>query len=241
MKTPADLWNLQDFGNPVVDIGHVATLIVLIVYTSPRDDSAKSVKTLLSHSVYRGKVRFIRANRGHTDTCCQVGCRICRRVSDKDEDVAARVAARVAAMPNDVSEAQDEMTKLLNHQLKMVTGDFLHIAGVITPSMCSVAPHGFSPTCHLGDGVMHLLLVPGISRRQNASLLLRMITGDRTVCTTPYVQLYRSTEFSFTPQCQATVGDSDLQEPPPTTAACFGTWNVDGEIMPQKNLTTYFK
>lgn len=59
-----------------------------------------------------------------------------------------------------------------------VENTFLHICGAITPCICKLAPVGLSPTCHLGDGTLDLVLVGRISRIQNAVFIARVMSNQ---------------------------------------------------------------
>ncbi|CAH0562734.1 unnamed protein product [Brassicogethes aeneus] len=97
-------------------------------------------------------------------------------------------------------------------------GKFFMVSAANISCACSRSPKGIAPYSHLGDGLVHLVLVKHTSFINNIRLLLRLSSKNSSVEDLPFVKTHCAREFCF----RALEGASK--------------WNSDGEIQPQTNI-----
>lgn len=116
------------------------------------------------------------------------------------------------------SSKQLENTKDLDCEWQTITGKFFMVSGANISCACSRSPKGIAPYSHLGDGMVHLVLVKHTTILNNLKLLLRLSSAHATVEDLPFVETFRAREFSF----------RAVRE--------YGRWNCDGEVQQQSNI-----
>uniref|UniRef100_A0AAG5D3A8 DAGKc domain-containing protein n=1 Tax=Anopheles atroparvus TaxID=41427 RepID=A0AAG5D3A8_ANOAO len=115
----------------------------------------------------------------------------------------------------------------------VVRGKFLMVNGANISCACLRSPQGFSPYCHLGDGLLDLVIVRHTSLFNNLRLLLTMTSKTKKISDLPFVEIYRTREFRFTtnvtPGAETTpvINSSSNQH---------SKWNCDGEVLLETNI-----
>ncbi|XP_052865484.1 ceramide kinase [Anopheles cruzii] len=104
----------------------------------------------------------------------------------------------------------------------VINGKFLMVNGANISCSCERSPQGFSPFCHVGDGMLDLVIVRHTSFFNNLRLLLTMTSKRKKISDLPFVEIYRTKEFRFTAPQAESVGVS--------------RWNCDGEVMIETNI-----
>ena len=64
---------------------------------------------------------------------------------------------------------------------KTVRGEFICVNAALVAGICSKTPHGVSPTAHLGNGCVDLVLVKKCSRINYLRHMLRLASGANHV------------------------------------------------------------
>ncbi|CAG9855157.1 unnamed protein product [Phyllotreta striolata] len=98
------------------------------------------------------------------------------------------------------------------------SGKFFMVSGANISCACARSPKGIAPHAHLGDGMVHLVLVKHTSVLNNLRLLLRLSSSDSCIDDLPFIEILSAREFCF----RATEGSSK--------------WNCDGEVQHQINI-----
>ncbi|XP_035902299.1 ceramide kinase [Anopheles stephensi] len=123
----------------------------------------------------------------------------------------------------------------------VVRGKFLMVSGANISCSCERSPQGFSPFCHLGDGLLDLVLVRHTSMLNNLRLLLTMTSKTKKLSELPFVEVYRTKEFRFTANGQQQQqGDTNGGEVAPALSSEMlkrrSKWNCDGEVLLDTNI-----
>lgn len=144
-----------------------------------------------------------------------------------------------------------------------VRGKFLMVNGANISCACHRSPQGFNPNCHLGDGYLDLIFVRHTSLFNNIRLLLAMSSKTKEISDLPFVEIYRTKQFTFNSHGQGhvngvnVVNDEDQTASSAATTATnspkvngaetpkqvahdkklFSRWNCDGEILLDTNVT----
>lgn len=158
------------------------------------------------------------SNRKDCDKKCYEDCRVCRK-SGGDAEVPA---------------ADDD-----EDQFKKITGKFFMVNSANISCACDRSPSGFSPTCHLGDGYMHLILVRHGSIWQNIKLLLKMSSGKGEISEYPFVELHRTKKIHVKALNGTGSMGSLADSMQPITIGpnknC-SVWNCDGEVVQETDV-----
>lgn len=99
-----------------------------------------------------------------------------------------------------------------------ISGKFFMVSGANISCACSRTPKGIAPYCHLGDGMVHLVLVKHTSFLNNIKLLLRLSSAVSRIEDLPFVETFSAREFCF-----RALND-------------YSKWNCDGEVQHQTNI-----
>lgn len=185
-------------------------------FLGPRRYEYVGFKKIMKNRGYNAEVLIQQepTTRQDCDTKCYENCNVCS-------------TPEAAAVP---SEAQE--------QFKRITGNFFMVNSANISCACDRSPSGFSPTCHLGDGYMHLILVRHGSIWQNIKLLLKMGGGKGEISEFPFVELYRTKKVYF----KATEGTSLNSLADSTQPISVGpnkhasVWNCDGEVVQESEV-----
>ncbi|XP_053681245.1 ceramide kinase [Anopheles nili] len=117
----------------------------------------------------------------------------------------------------------------------VVRGKFLMVSGANISCSCERSPQGFSPYCHLGDGLLDLVLVRHTSMFNNLRLLLTMTSKTKKLSELPFVEIYRTKEFRFVANGQ-TDANSEAVPAVSTGRMRRSKWNCDGEVLVDTNI-----
>ncbi|CAG9816420.1 unnamed protein product [Phaedon cochleariae] len=150
-------------------------------------------KKLVGNKGYRGEIAVYSENETVAEEPCRENCARCRS----------------SGSPN----AADLACKW-----RTISGNFFMISGANISCACSRSPRGIAPYSHLGDGMLHLVLVRHTSVLNNLRLLLRLSSANSKVDDLPFVETFTAREFCFR-------GDERGSR-----------WNCDGEIQHQTNI-----
>lgn len=149
-------------------------------------------------------------NRTDCDIKCYENCSVCSKPDDG---------------PSTLTEGQEHF--------KRITGKFLMINCANISCACDRSPSGFSPTCHLGDGYIHLILVRHGSILNNVKLLLRMASGKKEISELPFVEVHRTKKIYVKAINGTSMGSiTDSTQPLPLGPNKYSSvWNCDGEVV----------
>ncbi|KAK1790534.1 hypothetical protein P4O66_014421 [Electrophorus voltai] len=212
-------------------------------WMGPARYDLSGVKTFLSHRYYEGTVSFLLADSNvgtpRDKLQCRSGCNICQQPSaDKrlcgKEDHALDGEAKGA--------------------WQVIRGKFLAINAACMSCACPRSPKGLSPSAHLANGTVDLILVHKCSRLDFFRHLLRHTNKDDQF-DHPFVEVYRVRQFRFTPRCQETASELELElregdgvgrarffsqicrkHPACGCMPTHSCWNCDGEILPHAGI-----
>ncbi|XP_026870380.2 ceramide kinase isoform X2 [Electrophorus electricus] len=212
-------------------------------WMGPARYDLSGVKTFLSHRYYEGTVSFLLADSNvgtpRDKLQCRSGCNICQQPSaDKrlcgKEDRALDGEAKGA--------------------WQVIRGKFLAINAACMSCACPRSPKGLSPSAHLANGTVDLILVHKCSRLDFFRHLLRHTNKDDQF-DHPFVEVYRVRQFRFTPRCQETASELELElregdgvgrarffsqicrkHPACGCMPTHSCWNCDGEILPHAGI-----
>ncbi|XP_076852119.1 ceramide kinase isoform X2 [Brachyhypopomus gauderio] len=220
-------------------------------WMGPARYDISGAKTFLSHRYYEGTVSFLPADNGGTPrdkTLCRSGCNICQQPS---------VDKRLCGNEDDVSDAGEQPWPAETRSAsaeepkgawQVIRGKFLAINAACMSCACPRSPKGLSPSAHLADGSVDLILVRKCSRLDFFRHLLRHLNKDDQF-DHPFVEVYRVRRFHFTPRYQETDSELDVTEgaaggrgrffsqicrehPACGCVPAHSNWNCDGEILP---------
>ncbi|XP_053669351.1 ceramide kinase [Anopheles marshallii] len=119
----------------------------------------------------------------------------------------------------------------------IVRGKFLMVSGANISCSCERSPQGFSPYCHLGDGLLDLVLVRHTSMFNNLRLLLTMTSKTKKISELPFVEIYRTKEFRFTANRQPELnGGGEVAPAISSDTMRRSKWNCDGEVLLNTNI-----
>ncbi|CAK8676483.1 unnamed protein product [Clavelina lepadiformis] len=126
---------------------------------------------------------------------------------------------------------------------KVTRGNFIMVNSALMSCACAKCPYGLSPTAHLADGNVDLILVRQSSRANFFRYLLSHIgKGDRFDF--PFVEVHRVRAFQYRAitKDEISLSDSSLEPiteeiPSLEKKTCkTSCWNTDGEIISKPNI-----
>ncbi|XP_072402252.1 ceramide kinase [Diabrotica undecimpunctata] len=163
-------------------------------WMGPRRYEYSGFKKLVSNRGYYGELAVYSENDGVVqDIPCHENCDKCENSKDL------------------------KMNKL-GCKWQTLSGKFFMVTGANISCACSRSPKGIAPFSHLGDGMVHLVLVKHTSVLNNVRLLLRLSSNEPSIEDLPFVETLCAREFCF----RAIEGNSK--------------WNCDGEVQHQINI-----
>lgn len=193
------------------------------------------VKTFLNNNCYEGTISFLPAEENMSNPRdklqCRSGCCVCQHSSS--------LKAR------DVSEEERKTVKERRDGWMVLSGEFMAINAACMSCACPRSPKGLSPSAHLADGTIDLILVRKCSRIDFFRHLLRHTNKDDQFDHL-FVEVHRVQKFRFQPRHIEDASVEDLCEIPKGSAlrpACsapnkcnygnaHSSWTCDGEILP---------
>ncbi|VDN94114.1 unnamed protein product [Brugia pahangi] len=116
--------------------------------------------------------------------------------------------------------------------------EFSHIICCVVPCVSPFTPYGLAPFTGIGDGSMDLALIPRISRCSNLSFIRKVaMNGPKSVLSMGNkLNVFRVARWAFTPASLLEhVNVNDFLD----TTDAQGSWNLDGEILPQPKDATF--
>ncbi|KAG7215956.1 hypothetical protein INR49_031552, partial [Caranx melampygus] len=208
-------------------------------WLGPARYDLSGVKTFLSHNYYEGTVSFLPAedNVGNPrdKLQCRSGCHVCQHKPSSK------------AKQWEMSEEKEKSDKGGSGSWSVIHGKFIAINAANMSCACPRSPKGLSPSAHLADGNMDLILVRKCSRLDFLRHLLRHTNKDDQFDHS-FVEVHRVRTFRFQPRHQELLSLEDLSEAPRKMTSfrpiCSGgqpscnynkaksSWNCDGEILP---------
>ena len=183
-------------------------------------------KTWINMKGYEGTISFELDEQNSTNPTnlekrCIQRCSTCKEASNKvdntDED---DKSAAMDQNDNEISQTDDKQNT------KVLEGEFMTITGAVTSCISPKSPKGLSPSAHLGDGNLDLIVVDRTSRVNYLSYLIRtnMPSPNFSPFQLPFVQIYRVKEFSFQP-------NSSIATQKNASRKSHSVWNCDGELI----------
>lgn len=193
------------------------------------------VKTFLNHNYYDGTVSFLPAEDNTSNPRdklqCRSGCGVCQHQS--------------SSKTRSVSEEEKTAVKDRHDGWTVLSGEFMAINAACISCACPRSPKGLSPSAHLADGTIDLILVRKCSRIDFFKHLLRHTNKDDQFDHV-FVEVHRVKKFSFQPRHIEVASVEDLSEISKKSSfrpICAGpsrcnyvsacsSWTCDGEILP---------
>ncbi|XP_068611575.1 ceramide kinase [Brachionichthys hirsutus] len=208
-------------------------------WLGPARYDLSGAKTFLDHNYYEGAVSFLPAENNvgtpRDKLLCRSGCRVCRREpSSKGSE------------QREMSEELEASDKEGGHGWSVIHGKFLAINAANMSCACPRSPKGLSPSAHLADGTMDLILVRKCSRLGFLRHLLRHTNKDDQFDHS-FVEVHRVRTFHFQPRHHDLVSLEDLSEKTAFSPLCslhaacsysaaHSSWTCDGEILPHADI-----
>ncbi|XP_018571310.1 ceramide kinase isoform X2 [Anoplophora glabripennis] len=162
-------------------------------WMGPRRYDYSGFKKLVRNKGYQGEIAVYSESESVEETTCRENCERCELNKKTECDK-------------------------LGCKWQTLSGKFFMVSGANISCACSRSPKGIAPYSHLGDGMVHLVLVKHTTVLNNLRLLLRLSSADSTVEDLPFVETVSAREFCF----RAVGGHS--------------RWNCDGEVQHQTNI-----
>ncbi|XP_055690005.1 ceramide kinase [Lutzomyia longipalpis] len=201
-------------------------------WMGPRRYDYSGLRKFLGNRGYRGEVSVLL---DHSDPAaetskCVEGCERCNAPVD------------------DATEAPTSDTET---PWQVIRGKFLMVNGANISCACRRSPCGMSPSCHLADGCVDVILVNHTHIFNNLRLLLRLSSRKGSVAQLPFVRVLRARGFHFRPHDggNGSGAATGSQQPIAPSGGKQSVWNCDGEVLtegeatirPHRQLVTVFR
>ena len=203
--------------------------LFIIRWLGPKRYELSGAKTLLDNKMYEGKVSFVMNKINATDPTdvgnpCLYRCPTCERVSHVLNEEHEAFAQNAPGRHNEFS-TEDELS------IQSIEGQFMSVTGAVMSCMSPNSPKGITPSAHLGDGNLDLILVRKTSRLNYLRYLIRtsMPSATNSPFQLPFVQVYRVKEFTFHPKESLNLDSDDGGSD--GTKIAKSVWNCDGELI----------
>ncbi|XP_015773341.1 PREDICTED: ceramide kinase-like [Acropora digitifera] len=203
-------------------------------WMGPKRYDIAGFKKFMTNRGYEGVVSYLPVETVDTSPQdslrCRSGCNICKSSFNT-------VQQRPSQQNSSASSWQS------------MKGRFISVIGANISCACAKSPEGLSPSAHLADGCLDLILVKHTSRLQYLRHMLR-ITSKADQFNFDFVEVHRVSEFSFRPLGEESepVDEAEGREKSGTkegdkeylagkitsSAPRLGprsVWNVDGELI----------
>ena len=208
-------------------------------WMGPRRYDVSGGKTWMCNKGYKGKISF---TIDHTSTTnpknlkyrCLNRCPTCEGVSEiidkEDNENAENEEAKLENRSMIDTSLQEEASTVT------IEGKFISVTGAVTSCMSPKSPKGITPSAHLGDGNIDLIVVNKTSRLNYLRYLIRtnMPTPNYSPFQLPFVNVYRVKEFTFSPSLEQKNGcnqEKSVEAPDTRKEEKTSVWNCDGEII----------
>ncbi|XP_074644684.1 ceramide kinase-like isoform X2 [Tubulanus polymorphus] len=195
------------------------------------------LKKFLSKKSYTGEVAFLPStdleNHPRDGTRCMHNCYACHAASQQKFDYEAD--------NKENTKFDTEGVSLLGGKdgWQRIRGRFIGINSYSMSCRCDLSPDGPSPSCHLGDGTVDLVIVHDCSRFDYFRHLMRTTRTGADQFDFNFIQVIRVKEYKFRPMSQDDdpveqtddEGQQRLQSGPRNSV-----WNCDGEVVDQPSV-----
>uniref|UniRef100_F6Q539 DAGKc domain-containing protein n=1 Tax=Ciona intestinalis TaxID=7719 RepID=F6Q539_CIOIN len=171
------------------------------------------VQTFLNKHVYSSEIQFLPSSTKSQATDirkCRFPCEICTN-DIKPPTITTSVAFDSAAPISSISGGDIP---------DVVRGNFIMVNSAMMSCACARSPQGLSPSAHLADGNMDLILVSDCSRANFIKYMLSHV-GKADRFDFPFVEVHRVKAFKH----------KSLN-----TESC---WNTDGELIDSPNISVW--
>jgi ceramide kinase len=204
----------------------------------PKRYEVSGAKTWISNKGYEGRISFTidetnSTNPNDLEHRCLHRCPTCNEVSEILDNEDDNMAQNKKENGND--HVMDDTQPDVVTSRKMIEGQFMSITGAVMSCMSPKSPKGLTPSAHLGDGNLDLIVVNKTSRLNYLRYLIRTNkpSTSNSPFQLPFVTVYRVKEFSFEPKNQAVFNDETNQEASEPSSGLMNTsvWNCDGELI----------
>ncbi|XP_068162989.1 ceramide kinase isoform X2 [Antennarius striatus] len=204
-------------------------------WLGPARYDLSGVKTFLDHNYYEGTISFLPAENNvgtpRDKLLCRSGCCVCQRKPSSKDNKQWKMSEELETSDKDISNGWNA-----------INGKFIAINAANMSCACPRSPKGLSPSAHLADGTMDLILVRKCSRLDFLRHLLRHTNKDDQFDHS-FVEVHRVRKFNFQPQHHDLVSLEDLSEKTGFNPLCslqtacnysttHSSWTCDGEILP---------
>ncbi|XP_032221254.1 ceramide kinase isoform X2 [Nematostella vectensis] len=160
-------------------------------WMGPKRYDCSGFKKFMGNRGYEGTIKFLSDDSSVASpqdrSRCRTGCFVCNETKDIQllQDTA-------------VGEVSQKPLQADGSQWRSVKGKFISVIGANMSCACAKSPEGLSPSAHLADGCLDLILVKHTSRVQYLRHMLRL-AGTSDHFNFNFVEVFRVREFQFTP------------------------------------------
>uniref|UniRef100_A0A3P8XYT7 DAGKc domain-containing protein n=1 Tax=Esox lucius TaxID=8010 RepID=A0A3P8XYT7_ESOLU len=209
-------------------------------WMGPARYDLSGVKMFLNHHYYKGTVSFLPAEGNLEFPKDKMGCRSPCHICKTSVNRLSLSGDQVCEMAKEKSDR--EMSD--DGAWHVIRGTFLAINAVCISCACPRSPGGLSPSAHLADGTMDLILVHRASRLDFLRHLIRHTNKDDQF-NLSFVEVHRVRQFRFAPEqsdvtseaelseCSRKIGTAQVGSAPTGPGTSHSSWSCDGEILPQ--------
>ena len=192
----------------------------------------------MSNKGYEGRITFTLDHNNSTNPTnlenrCLHRCPTCEEVSEVLDGKKTNNQNN-----SDVDKRTSHDNEDNTNTTKSIEGEFMSITGAVMSCMSPKSPKGLTPSAHLGDGNLDLIIVNKTSRVNYLKYLIRtnMPSSSNSPFQLPFVQVHRVKEFTFQPKIQdnepETNGDQETNEESIyNDNTNKSVWNCDGELI----------
>ncbi|KAK3753980.1 hypothetical protein QZH41_000808 [Actinostola sp. cb2023] len=214
-------------------------------WMGPKRYDCSGFKKFMSNRGYEGSVTFLHNETLDSDPLdnsrCRTGCFVCKQ------------AAEQPFYTDSYDGKECSITQEIpGCKWKSIDGRFISVIAANMSCACAKSPEGLSPSAHLADGYMDLILIKHTSRFQYLRHMIRLASKADHL-NFPFVDVFRVKEFHFKPLHHTENVDEETVEPSTDLTAkesdtqvlavptkqrktrqnMKSTWNVDGESVEQ--------
>ncbi|CAG5117023.1 unnamed protein product [Candidula unifasciata] len=225
-------------------------------WMGPNRYTWSGLKTFLANRSYEGHISFLLASEEDShprdNSVCYAGCDKCRKAALKNEQArgdSRQLEFDLGSAGDVASVSSKRASFMMKDGWHHVRGKFSAITVVNISCRSHLSPQGLSPSSHLGDGCIDLILVQDCSRLQYLRHMIRIPNRKSDQFDFDFIQVYRVKEFSFQPVSEPE--DMDVGEGEErggcgrkrgglvkltTGSHRSSVWNCDGELVENPSL-----
>ncbi|CAG5134609.1 unnamed protein product [Candidula unifasciata] len=187
--------------------GQVLTYIGRYKALGAKRVDAAFVKALTKAKLraYECDIEYIPANvKSHVrDTPCRSGCHICWNSEIETEEKKEPTVDFVQELDSlNESFASNNSSLIDLHQdspWQTLKGKYMNVGLFVLPGLCDLAPQGLSKFTHLNDGVIDLVLVRDVEKKEFVRHLRRH-GNSKNQFDFPFIEIHKVTEVRFRPR-----------------------------------------